>query len=809
MSLEEFNGVRSTIIDQQTNPPVGNVSRQSTFIFGTAKSGPKHTPIRVTADTVRSIFGDVPLDQSFDTSLVRGYYEYVQSCKGQPDVSLIRVGTTAAARVDLYENVAYLSGELSYTLEDGKPELAMFIQALEEGAEMNNTKVEVTEDDATGMPIYMRIELSDGTVAGYNLSPRSNAAGVVTRVSELCALINNNANLNDKIVAGFDALEEEVPVTIVATSGVIQRTYELQPTPPAINTSWGDKLIAVPSAYQERTVSGEVKAGSLVTDLPMAPQKDMNPGVPTVDRFIRMSSQESVLVVTPDLVGQTNYDVDLFCQSITGWDNAYAITGNIADGWEFELYIQRSGSASKTKLVMGTDYTVNAVAGTARIIAALNVGDRFFATYRYQVSYTEAKRRSDLMTGSDRSYFIYGDQIIFGANQPANALLYYDTKVYIDAAEITIESFHRPVITFSNADNLPAVGGIVYVTIQYEPELPAATGKVLPGAVTQPGSLSGGSDGRVISKKQYTKAVKKALLAVDLYPRRHNVVMGMFLDDVEPGYNEETGLPEDKPLNMFAEILPCIDRSSNLANECDLEIPVRPLNDLTQASINVWIDKLTNNSSTDLNRPANIIDSVNNFRAEAPLGVFILNIPEVNNGRRYFGNPATIYSGYKQNLAFDRSATHDFVPGNVKDLGVKVFNAEIIGKMNLKRYTTAIIDYAGRFIWADAPTLGIKYRSQFDRQFVRDTVYLAVGMAREVAEKYIGKPRLPQYLLSMKKDVSKALDMLVDDVLSDFFVEVVPVVDGYITGKTKLRLLLVTAKEIRSVDIETSISLAQ
>jgi len=809
MSLEEFNGVRSTIIDQQTNPPVGNVSRQSTFIFGTAKSGPKHTPTRVTADTVSQIFGDVPIDSSFDTSLVRGYYEYVQSCKGEPDVSLIRVGTTDAARIDLYENVAYLSGELSYTLENSKPEYSMFIQALEEGAEMNNTKVEVTEDSTTGLPIYMQIELPDGTVAGYNLSPQSNAAGVVTRVSELCTLINSNANLNEKIVAGFDALETTVPVTILSVSGVVQRTYELEPTPPAVNTSWGDKLVAVPEAYEQRTVSGEVDAGSMVTELDVAPEKDMNPGVPTIDRFIRLSNQEVVVTVTPDLVGRTNYDANLYCQTVTGWDNSYTISGNSSDGWDFELYILRSGSSSKTKLTMGTDYTVNTTAGTVRIIAALQVGDRFYANYRYRVSYAEAKRRSELLTGSDRSYFIYGDQIIFGANQPADMVIYYDTKVYIDASEITIESFHRPVITFNNASNLPSAGGTVYVKLQYEPELPAASGKVLPGSVTQPAALSGGSDGRIVSKKQYQKSIINALKAVDLYPRRHNVIMGMWLDEVQSGYNSETGLAENLPLNMWSAVLPYIDRSSNLANECDVEIPVLPLQDLTQDSINTWITKLTENSDTDPNRPANIIDSVNNFRAEAPLGVFIVNIPEVNNGRRYFANPATIYAGFKQNLAYDRAATHDFVPGNVRDLGVKIFNAETIGKINLKRYTAAIVDYAGRFIWADAPTLGIKYRSQFDRQFVRDTVYLAVGMAREVAEKYIGKPRLPQYLLSMKKDVSKALDMLVPDVLSDFFVELIPVTDGYITGKTKLKLMLVTAKEIRTVEIETSISLAQ
>ena len=809
MSLEEYNGVRSTIIDQQTNPPVGNVSRQSTFIFGTAKSGPRHTPIRVTAETVRTIFGEVPLDSSFDTSLTRGYYEYVQSCKGAPDVSLIRVGTTSAARVDLYENISNLSGVLSYTLDGSKPAKSMFVQALSEGADMNNTLVTVTEDDSTELPSYMQISLPDGTVAGYNLSPQSNAAGVVTRVSDLCTLINSNANLNTQIVAGFTALEQTVPITITDVSGAVTRTYALEPDDPAVNQSWGDKLLAVKEAYQEQDISGEVTAGEMTAELEVIPLKSMNAGVPTIDHFIRFSNNEALISVTPDIVGQTNYQVSLYCSSITGWDNSYTISGKSEDGWGFKLFVKRSGSTSLTELTVASDYTINTTTGSITILGALQIGDVYFATYRYEVSYSEAKTRSVLMSGSDRSYFIYGDQIIFGASQPADMLMYYTTNVYMPASEITIEGFLTPVITFNNADNLPDTGGVVYVKIQFEPELPAATGKVLPGSVTQPGSLSGGSDGRVMSKKEYSKAVIAALQSVDLYPRRHNVVMGNYLDDVASGYNAETGLAEEQPLNMWADFLPYIDRASNLTNECDLEIPIRPLVNLTQDNINIWVDKLINNSDTDPNRPANIIDSVNNFRAEAPLGVFILNIPEVNNGRRYFGNPGCIYAGYKQNLAYDGSATHDFVPGNVKDLGVKIFNAETIGMLNQKRYTTAIMDYANRFIWADAPTLGIKYRSQFDRQFVRDTVYLAVGMAREVAEKYIGKPRLPQYIISMKKDVSKVLDMLVPSVLSDFYVDIVPVVDGYITGKTKLRLMLITAKEIRVVEIETSVSLAQ
>jgi hypothetical protein len=66
-----------------------------------------------------------------------------------------------------------------------------------------------------------------------------------------------------------------------------------------------------------------------------------------------------------------------------------------------------------------------------------------------------------------------------------------------------------------------------------------------------------------------------------------------------------------------------------------------------------------------------------------------------------------------------------------------------------------VLDLQQRFIWADAPTLAIKYRSQYDRQFVRDTIYLAVAMAREAAQPYIGKSRRPQYIINMKKDIGR------------------------------------------------------
>ena len=810
MSLDDFNGVRSTIIDQGTPPPAVAVSRDRTFILGTARKGPKHTPVTVTTETVEEIFGSVPLDGSFDTSLVRGYYEFEDSSVGPPDIALVRIGEVQAARIDLYENTSTLSGDLSYTLTDGgTPSYSLWLEAIEQGGEYNQAKVTVTEDSTTGYPSHIKIELPDGSTGGYNLSPVPGVPGVVSKVSDLARLINANSNFAGKIIAGFEPLTTTVDVTVTESGGVVDRTYDLNPPAPGTNESWGDKIVGLVNVWQSRDVESTSSAGDTSADLSVTPEKSMNVGVPTIDDFIRVSASETLLTVGPIQEGQTNYEATLYCAGVSGWDNSYDISGNVTHDWTFALHVKRNGSTSLVELDEGDKYTIDTTDGKVTIKETLSIGDVYYVSYRYKVAYAEAKYRSDLLDGSDTSYFIYGGTIIFGAEQPTDLYMYYNTNVYFDSADIAIDDFDNSVITFVNANNLPVTGVTLNVEVAYEPELPAATGKVLPGSVIQPGALSGGSDGRIMSPSQYKTAVKNALEAIDLYPRRQMVIMGMYMDDVVDGYNEETGLPEEVPYNLHNIVLPYIDRTSNLANECSLPIPTRPLTTLDQDSINAWITTLTDNSDSDLNRPANLIDSLNNFRAEAPLGVFIGAISTVNYGRRYYLNPACVYAAYKQNLSFEKSATHDFIPGNVKDLGVKIFNAEVIGRLNAKRYTTAVLDYGGRFIWADAPTLALSYRSQFDRQFVRDSVYLAVGMAREVAEKYIGKPRLSQYLMSMKKDVGKAISMLVPDVLSDVFVDIVPVPDGHITGKTRLRLMLVTAKEIRGIDIETTISLAQ
>ena len=79
MALDDYNGVRSTIIDEWQTPVAVAMTRNGTFIFGTAKQGPKNTPVSVSSENVREVFGDVPTDASFDTNAVRGFFEFAQA----------------------------------------------------------------------------------------------------------------------------------------------------------------------------------------------------------------------------------------------------------------------------------------------------------------------------------------------------------------------------------------------------------------------------------------------------------------------------------------------------------------------------------------------------------------------------------------------------------------------------------------------------------------------------------------------------------------------------------------------------------
>jgi len=801
MANDSFNGIRSEIIDRGTPQVPTGISPNATFIIGTATKGPVDTPVRIEPGMdVREMFGDVVITGlGFDTSLVRGFYEFTDSAVGNVEVALIRAGYVSRSSISLYEYEGG-SGEMAATIvvdSNGTthPAYSLTIESVSESSELNGSVVRVSADE-NGDPAYLSIELTDGSTATFQISPTLVGANVINNVSTLVDRINASSALSGKVIASYTPIERSVDITIEAdsNSGAVT-AYNIG------GGSWGDKLVGIMRAYVPGSVTDTFEAGILTETLSAVPDKVLDAGTPTISAFYRTVNNEAVLTVGPTLVGVTNKNVTLNCASVPGWNSAYGLDDVV-------VKVKRNGSTTYSVLTEGTDYTINETTAVLTIAGPLSIGDSYFVTYTYKVAYTEAKLRSELQEGNDRAYFIAGDQIVFGAAQPFQLTVEYSANREIPLSQIAIVDKASATIEFSDPTQLPAIGETVTVVLRHEPELPAPTGTVMTTGQVQPGSMSGGSNGIPSTLNAYKKALTKALRAIDLYPRRHNVIMGMYLDDVESGYNQETGLPETVPASVHDTVLPFIERSSNLAGECDVEIPVRPLTVLTPAAINEWITKLTVTSATDLTRPANIISGINEFRAEAPVGCFLYRNTNINNGREYFANPATIYAGFKAGLTYKESAVHKQVPASVRDLGVKIFNADIISSLNDMRYTVAVLNAAGEMIWADAPTLASS-RSQYARQFVRDTVFLAVSLAREAAAPYIGKPRLPQYLTTMRKDIYSAVSVLVPDAIGNLYVELIPTQSGYINGRTAIRLVIDTAVEIRRVDILTYVNLMQ
>ncbi len=797
-SIDNFNGVRSNLVDQGIPQVTAAFSPNSIFIFGTAKSGPVNQPIRVNpTDSVVSLVGDVvTYGLGFETSLPRGYFEFSDASAGQQEVVLVRVGETSKSSIRLYENETVSSGEVGATIiidEDGTqhPAYSLTIQSASESSLYNGSIVRVIGDD-NGNPAALRIELTDGTIATYQISQTYNGPNVITKVSDLVNRINATSALAGKIIADYDPIEKTYEITVNETDEDVKvTTYDIS------GGTYGDKIVGIKQAYVEGSVVQNIAAGSLTATLSAIPEKSMEEATPTITSFTRHVLNESVLTVAPTMVGATNKVVFLSCVNVSSWDSTDGLDNVV-------VKVKRNGTDSFSTLTVTTDYTVNESAGTITILGPLAVGDRYFVSYDYSASYTEVKLRSEIPAGNDSVYFIGGDVVIFGAAQPFDITIGYSAKRYINLSKISLVDKVNGIIDFLDASELPDVGSKVTLVFTYEPELPAITGTVLSTGQIQPGSMSGGSDGIPSSLLDYKRALQKAFEAVDLYPRRHNIVMGMYLDDVENGYNENTGLPESVPVAIHDLVIPFVERSSVLANECDVAVPVRPLANITPAGISQWITKLTVPSTTDPNRPANIIAGIENFRVDAPVGCFVYKNTNINGGKEYFANPATIYVGFKSGLNYTESAVHKQVPSCIRDLGVKIFNADIISALNANKYTAAVMNASQQFIWADAPT--VSRGSQFSRQFVRDTTFLAIALAREAAAPYIGKPRQSHFLTSMRKDIYKAVTVLLPDAIGSAFVELLPISDGYITGHTAIRLILDIAVEITRVDIITYVN---
>lgn len=831
MAIDQYNGVRSTIIDQinqvfQT-PPTAN----AVLVIGTSRKGAKEQLVRLQDGTIVDNFGSVPSDGSFDTNLVRAYFEASRSTGNGIDAFGLRVGDAEKAILLQYESqgiggTAYgglASGDYGYTQDATSNTLSLSLihEANVEGDEANGGRVEVIDED--GVPKAISFETPDGIRKSFALDPYGRSPNALANVREIAQTFNADPDWRKWYTTKYVVLRKEALAVTVqqdANGGIY---VEID----GGTESYGDKLETLEKVeIQDNAATDDIPLGRTAFALSSIPTKDALDVTATIDTFVRTVENEQILSIDATNVGNQTYNTTLFLgRSNARWDSDLAYVWNTSEASDyydnFTLYIAKPDGSRVEVPKLYNALAVYYVTSTGQIFIDLSVwgntsfqlGDIFVATYSYKAFFSEANLRSQLEIGNEFSYFVKGNEIIFGASLSLPLTVIYSTKKVYAASDINLSDAQNIVIYFLNPLNRPTVGAQVLVTYTYLPELPASSGTILtlPDAdqLVQQTGFSGGTDGRNVGKLRYKQLVEEALDLVELYPFKQVLIAGAYIDDVVNGYDDETGLAAIVPVNWGDMLVAKIATRSFLVKECTCTLAVRPPNDFTPKGIRAWFDRLLINDAADPGRGANQIDAMqgpDSFRFNVVAGAPIVAISQVAGGIQYVANPAAVYTGMRQDLPIEQSHTNALLPPNVFDLGVKVLNAKIVGDMNQKKYTFMTVDAAGNRIIADAPTVALT-GSNYDRQFVVDATFAAVEIIRVTAQRFIGIARTQENILALRNKCQKTVQYLVPKVFQNIQVSVLDVPEGSITGRVKLGISMITSREIRRIDLETRISL--
>jgi len=800
------NSVVSNIIEQDVVREPAPVSPDAILVIGTATKGPLYQPIRINDANITELFGASPNDLYGQTSLVKGYKEMVGSMGTTTDIVAIRVGNATKASVSLYEHREITSGDLQYTGDT----VALTIDALTEGEEGNSVEARVrsaTPDGETPPSPDYPTQLDITTPEGTSVFPLSvMGVGGYARVSELAAAINADTLVSAYVQATSNVLQQTEIVDIVSgsVSGHIETRYDMQ----SVSGSYGDKMLEITEAYTQDQFedTDSVLAGVITATLENTPMKDADENTETIDEFWRKPINE--VLIGPVLFA----DVGTTALPLDAAGDSFWVAGEI----ESLVVTKTDGNGTVTTLTLTTDYTVNVNTGIVTLVGVgAQLNETYKATYEYQATYVEANVRSALQSGNQYSYFVGGDTILFGATQSYSLTLKYQAKNNFQVPrDIAVDDDDDGIIQFRNPDNEPSVGDSVSVTFLYEPELPARAGSSLASGRFQASSLTGGSDGRRLSGAEYYSELAKGYLAADNIPIRHVVPQGVYLDDVLDGIDYETGLPSERNAGYHSQLSLFLRRKSQYVSECEGYISTQPLipssatNNPTLTEKEAWYNALVTVSATETTRAANVMATFDDYHVTVLTGSATLLTAGIYGNRPYVDGFANIYAAMRFHHNNLDSMINKRVPTNViQDMIYPVLAMDRVNEINAARYTMITRhSQDGSIIVADAPTAA-RASSQFNRQYNVAIVFEAVNAVRSVLDQFIGKPNKNAVRQSMETTAKMVLREMTPDKLLSFDVKVIADRNDAISGKTRVKLILLTANEIRKIEIETRMQL--
>lgn len=683
----------------------------------------------------------------------------------------------------------------------------MEFESIEETEDANLNRVQVRQD-ASGLPSAVIVTLANGYTRAFGVDPYGVRTNVARDVAELTAQINADADIAAVMNVRFRTLlKTDQPVTVIA--GEVPY-IEVGPTAPTANQSWGDKLVSIEKLVEYLTATDTLVAGKVSQRLTYKPIKDTNPDLTA--RAVTIASWKKIVV------GEVVKNATTSDLGVTSFTKALALT-SASLAWdqddshitEIVLVLDHGGNKQAV-----TDYTITGGVLTINALpAALVPGDKVIIDYKFTAALVEAFVRSDLVQGSDNSFFVAGYDVIFGQAPDLPLEATYAAVKEFQLGDYSVTDADTIRIDFVNPAKAPdpTASPDVRISFRYLPELPAPTSAIITGnngTVVQGSALKGGTSGSRIDKQRFYQLVEEALDLSMMVPFRRVMIAGAWLDDVVPGIDPETGLDGDILVNWAALLSTKLAFKSRVTAECNTVIGVKPISTARLAAaergVAEWSADLLDNTDT-LNTPAAIMSSLNSYHIDVAVGVPFCSDVLILGGNGFIENPAYAVCGAQIDNPLTQSLIRAPMPPFVKRLMVAFPAGQTVGKLNIMRYTSLVVNAKGEMRIADAPTAADS-RTPLARQIVRDTTFATLKMARDIGETYLGLRRDARTLNMMQSKINRDIGRsLVPDFLTFFNCEIVPVQGGHITGETKLRIALETTVEIRRIIYETNIKL--
>lgn len=795
-------GVRSEVLEERIRQEVLPPSPNAILVLGVATDGPLLTPMRIDTNNAETIFGTNVTDAYTQYNLLKGFYEIVGS---EPDTEVIgvRIGAATKSSLTLYESQVS-SGVM---VPQSGLTASLTISAVTEGLDGNDVLAEVYGDE-NDVPTRLIMTLPDGTVVdAFNFT-------TYTRPSTVAAAINAHSDVSQYVRATSNLITKTDTVTIVegTVSGQIQTSYDLSER----------TLVDITSAYiqSEYVDESSVVAGRSTATLAKTPIKDLDPNSPTISKFWKVVTSETVVSsADPD----TYSYVDLVaCNADSYWESVdtEAIT-------DYVIYVTPPAGSQDTASEDDGDYSININTGRVTFSASyleelnggvatsyLPAGTKVVASYRYCAAFAEAVVRSALEVGDPHQYFVGGDTIVFGAGQSLDLVLSYNSNTQFSIpADLIVSDADDGTVQFRGV-NKPSIGDVVSIAFIFEPELPAVKATSLSGTQVQLSQLSGGADGRrITSLSQYYTELAKGYLAADNTPCRIVVPQGIYVDDVLDGIDYETGMPTNTNAGFHTQLATYVARHSQYVSECYGIMAMRPMaagNPAvpTNTEKETWYTNLISVSATDGTVAANVVSSIQDRGLVIPLGDLLLSHSKINNGAIYVEGAHNIYAAAKYHHDNLTSMTAINLPIQlVRGIQYRIAAVDRINALVGMRYTPIIVDSdTGAYKVAAAPTLAAT-DSKFRKQYNLDITIEAINMVRRALKPFIGHPNKQTTRENMRIVAKQALKTLQPEKLIGFDVQVIATQSEAISGNCQVELLLVTAVELERIKIRTRIEL--